>query len=237
MRNSHKFLLSLIAIIWIIIIGFIFFVIGTFLAPYHVSKQEYQEYLDRKPVYVVNGYNFFNGKPINTTLNEFGEMMENGKYFNMYITNSYFSVDIKMWKNNNQIDREITLFKDEIEYPLELNENGLRTVEENEYSEMISKLKLPIEEVNLPSESIRELSELGENWKLDKELLGSGDTIYDYHTNDISIESWNKYIEYISGDSIGGKNYELSIDNNSIDYKMDSFYNDLSFYYYSDTKE
>lgn len=237
MRNSHKFVLSLIAIIWIIIIGFIFFVIGTFLAPYHVSKQEYQEYLDRKPVYVVNGYNFFNGKPINTTLNEFGEIMENGKKLVLtYYFPQYF-VEIKMWKNNNQIDREITLFKDEIEYPLELNENGLRTVEENEYSEMISKLKLPTEEVNLPSESIRELSKLGENWKLDKQLLGSGATIYDYHTNDISIESWNKYIEYISGDSIGEKNYKLSIDNNSIDYKMDSYYNDISFYYYSDIKE
>ena len=237
MRNSHKFLLSLTAIIWIIIIGFIFFVIGTFLSPYHVSKQEYQEYLDGKPVYVVNGYNFFNGKPINTTLNEFGEKMENGKYFNMYITNSYFSVDIKMWKNNNQIDREITLFKDEIEYPLELNENGLRSVEENEYSEMISKLKLPTEEVNLPSESVRELSKLGKNWKLDKQLLGNGNTLYDFYTNDISIESWNKYIEYISGDSDEENNYKLSIYNHSINYKMDSFYNDISFYYYSDIKE
>ena len=236
MRNSHKFVLSLIAIIWIIIIGFIFFVIGTFLAPYHVSKQEYQEYLDRKPVYVVNGYNFFNGKPINTTLNEFGEMMENGKYFNMYITNSYISVDMTMWKNNNQIDREITLFKDEIEYPLELNENGLRTVEENEYSEMISKLKLPIEEVNLPSESIRELSELGENWKLDKELLGSGDTIYDYHTNDISIESWNKYISSLDDKKQQKNDYKMSLIHRSIEYEKNSFYNKLTFYYHNDVK-
>ena len=237
MRNSHKFLLSLIAIIWIIIIGFIFFVIGTFLAPYHVSKQEYQEYLDRRPVYVVNGYNFFNGKPLNTTLNEFGEIMENGKKLSIIFNCSQYFIQISMWKNNNQIDREIILLKDGIEYPLELNENGLTTVEENEYSEMISKLKLPTEEVNLPSESIRELSKLGKNWKLDKQLIGSGDTLYDFHTNDISIESWNKYIDSFSSERNAENHYKLSIYNYSIAYHRDSFYNDVSLHYYSDIKE
>ena len=236
MRNSHKFLLSLIAIIWIIIIGFIFFVIGTFLAPYHVSKQEYQEYLDRKPVYVVNGYNFFNGKPLNTTLNEFGEIMENGKKLSIIFNCPQYFIQISMWKNNNQIDREIILLEDGIEYPLELNENGLKTVEENEYSEMISKLKLPTEEVNLPPESIRELSKLGKNWKLDKELLGSGDTIYDYHTNDISIESWNKYISSLDDKKQQKNDYKMSLIHRSIEYEKNSFYNKLTFYYHNDVK-
>ena len=236
MRNSHKFLLSLIAIIWIIIIGFIFFVIGTFLAPYHVSKQEYQEYLDRKPVYVVNGYNFFNGKPLNTTLNEFGEIMENGKKLAIIFDCPQYFIQISMWKNNNQIDREIILLEDGIEYPLELNENGLKTVEENEYSEMISKLKLSTEEVNLPSESIRELSKLGKNWKLDKQLLGSGDTIYDYHTNDISIESWNKYISSLDDKKQQKNDYKMSLIHRSIEYEKNSFYNKLTFYYHNDVK-
>ncbi len=233
MSKTNKFLFSLIAIIWMIIIGFIFFVIGSLLSINHVSKQEYQEYLDRRPIYVVNGYNFFNGKPINTTLNEFGEIMENGRKLKIsFVCPNFYYIHIEMWKNNDQIDKNIFLLKDGIEYPLELNENGLRTVEENKYSEMVSKLKLPTEEVNLPSESIRELSELGKNWKLDKNELGNGSTSYDFHTSEISIESWNKYINSIGGESNEKKENKMSIYNESITYQMNSFYNDVSFYYY-----
>ena len=233
MRNSHKFLLSLIAIIWIIIIGFIFFVIGTFLAPYHVSKQEYQEYLDRKPVYVVNGYNFFNGKPLNTTLNEFGEIMENGKKLVCGFSYPEFFITIEMQKKENIIEKEITLTKNGIEVPLTMDSNGLRTKENNEYRTMIENLELTIEVVKLPGSNIRELSYLGKNWKLDKQVLGSGSVEYEFCTKDIDLDLWDEYILSLEGENKQINTSEFILTNNIIEYKINSFYNSIYFIYSS----